>query len=77
MIVEVTLLDGSTAKFELDSKCSGQDLLDKVAEQLNLVSYSHIQYSGDPNTGHLINGTIQITDFHYSVIQAMTWIMEF
>ena len=38
MIVEVTLLDGSLAKFDLDSKCSGQDLLDRVAEHLNLVS---------------------------------------
>jgi hypothetical protein len=37
MIVEVTLLDGTLAKFDLDSKCSGQDLLDRVAEHLNLV----------------------------------------
>ena len=37
MIVEVTLLDGSIAKFDMDSKCSGQDLLDRVAEHLNLV----------------------------------------
>jgi hypothetical protein len=37
MIVEVTLLDGTLVKFELDSKSIGQDLLDKVAEHLNLV----------------------------------------
>lgn len=37
MKIEVTLLDGTLVKFELDSKSIGQDLLDKVAEHLNLV----------------------------------------
>ena len=30
-----------------------------------------MEYSGDPNTEHSINGTIWIMDFHYSVMQAM------
>ena len=34
-------------------------------------------YSGDPNTGHSNNGIIWITDFCYSLIQAMTWITDF
>ncbi|XP_071750251.1 uncharacterized protein [Lepeophtheirus salmonis] len=37
MEVEVTLLDGSIIKVELDKKASGNELVDKVSEHLNLV----------------------------------------
>jgi hypothetical protein len=42
MFVDVTMLDGSSVKFDLDSKCNGQDLLDKVAEHLQLVRPSFL-----------------------------------
>ena len=34
-------------------------------------------YSEDSNNGPLNNGTIQITGFSYSVIQAMIWITDY
>lgn len=36
MRVDVTLLDGSTTSYDLDPKATGEDLLDKVAQTLNL-----------------------------------------
>lgn len=44
MIVEVTLLDGSAVKFDMESKCTGEDLLVKVAEQLNLIEKDYFGF---------------------------------
>jgi len=44
MIVEVTLLDGSLAKFDLDGKISGEDLLVKVAEHIQLVEKDYFGF---------------------------------
>ena len=44
MIVEVTLLDGSLAKFEVDGKISGEDLLAKVAEHIQLVEKDYFGF---------------------------------
>ena len=44
MIVEVTLLDGSVVKYELDGKCKGDDLLDKVSDQLNLIEKDYFGF---------------------------------
>ena len=44
MIVEVTLLDGSADNYEMDGKSSGQDLLDTVADKLNLVEKDYFGF---------------------------------
>ena len=36
MIIQVTLLDGNEVQFELEGKCSGDELLNKVTEHVQL-----------------------------------------
>jgi len=44
MIVEVILLDGSKAKFDLEGKCTGEDLLTRVSEHINLVEKDYFGF---------------------------------
>ena len=44
MIVEVTLLDGNAVKFDLEGKATGDDLLNKVAEQVQLVEKDYFGF---------------------------------
>jgi len=44
MFVEVTLLDGSETKIEVEGKSTGEDLLTRVAEQINLVEKDYFGF---------------------------------
>ena len=44
MIVPVTLLDGNEVRFELDGKSSGDDLLVKVAEHVQLTEKDYFGF---------------------------------
>jgi len=44
MIVEVTLLDGSEVKFDVDGKSTGEGLLTMVAEQLGLIEKDYFGF---------------------------------
>ena len=44
MLVEVTLLDGTTAKYDLDGKAKGLDLLEKVADHLQLLEKDYFGF---------------------------------
>jgi hypothetical protein len=44
MIVEVTLLDGSMVKLDMESKASGEDLLTKVTEQMGLIEKDYFGF---------------------------------
>ena len=44
MHVEVTLLDGSLFKVDVDSKCTGDDLLVRVAEHLSLLEKDYFGF---------------------------------
>ena len=50
--------------------CSSTRDLSRSSTQMSM---RQIIYSEDLYTGHTNNGNIQITDFCYSIIQAMTW----
>ena len=44
MIVEVTLLDGTIAKYDMDNKASGEDLLNHVSDQLGLIEKDYFGF---------------------------------
>ena len=44
MFVEVTLLDGNVAKVDLDGKSTGEDLLGRVAEQIQLIEKDYFGF---------------------------------
>ena len=44
MFVEVTLLDGQETKIEVEGKSTGEDLLIRVAEQINLVEKDYFGF---------------------------------
>ena len=44
MLVEVTLLDGSVANFDVEGKSKGEDLLAKVSEKLNLIEKDYFGF---------------------------------
>ena len=44
MIVEVTLLDGTVVKYDMDAKGKGLELLEKVADQLQLIEKDYFGF---------------------------------
>ncbi len=44
MLVEVTLLDGSVVKLELEGRCKGEDLLARVSGHLNLIEKDYFGF---------------------------------
>ena len=44
MIIQVTLLDGNEVQFELEGKCSGDELLNKVTEHVQLTEKDYFGF---------------------------------
>lgn len=44
MFVEITLLDGQAVKFDLEGKNTGEDLLTRVAEHINLIEKDYFGF---------------------------------
>ena len=44
MYIEVTLLDGTIAKYDMDNKSTGDDLLNHMSEKLGLVEKDYFGF---------------------------------
>ena len=44
MYIEVTLLDGTIAKYDMDNKSTGEDLLNHMSEKLGLVEKDYFGF---------------------------------
>ena len=70
MIVEVTLLDGTVVKYDLDGKGKGLDLLEKVADQLQLIEKDYFGFL--QVTVLLVRGTTKTSSHSFVTLSLRT-----